>query len=197
MLPLITQDGRTGALCALMAKPSRTHSDTCAKTLRLWKRRDVLVWEKEGTLDRPFHRTKSSRSEKKTLENKVEVQCRRRHDCQMCQTRERRVCCKLQRFLTIGRDWWNCREARAHQSAEHDLRSVPPCDFPAASPNLLPNLCSSVSAARTKPQRGAGRGGEEAGDERGRRGGGSHAAFNFAVFSSYNLDVFSSIIWGY
>lgn len=34
------------------------------------------------------------------------------------------------------------QEARAHQSAEHELQLVPPCDFPAAAPVLLPNLCN-------------------------------------------------------
>lgn len=68
---------------------------------------------------------------------------------------ERRMCVlHVAQVFTIERDWWSCREAGAHQSAEHDLCTVPPCDFPAAAVNLLPNLCSCVSVARTKPLRG-------------------------------------------
>lgn len=87
-------------------------------------------------------------------------------------------------ILTINRDFLSCREAGAHQSAEHDLCTVPPYDFPAAAVNLLPNLLQP----ELNPWDGRG---EEAGDERGR----SHTAFNFVEFNCYNLEFFLSVIY--
>lgn len=121
-----------------------------------------------------------------------------KRNCQKCEEDDFAADCKD--FRTIGGDWQSCEEARAHQSAEHDLHSVPPCDFPAAAPNLLPNLCSSASTAKTKPQRGA-RGGGQRGRKQEMREEGGEVVLTLSSILLHIVIIFifcpPSIIQGY
>lgn len=165
--------GQESSVLSWQNHHTHTHTHAATHLLKhsvcaIRKSRDVLVWEKStGEGKKEIQILSADLKEErlrlriKNLKRKGLIQNNTKDTSQQegfiethwTDVEGGRVCCMLHRFLTIKRDWWSCREAGAHQSAEHDLCSVPPCDFPAATLNLLPNLCSSASAARTKPQR--------------------------------------------